>query len=180
MELVSDQKKPFCKTKFTIMETQNQECCPEFNPGKWDKKTFNWEKKLFLKESMGTFFHIPFPPSIGKKVTKMHNLAQNAGAAIPDTSEALILFRDPSAFKSEIYYAVTKEVEGAENSAISGTFVAGVFDGPFNSVPEHIKEMNNYLGESGRKAKDYYIHYAYCPKCAKEKGHNYMILFALV
>ncbi len=162
------------------METQNQECCPEFKVEKWDKKIFNWENKLFLKETSSTFFHIPFPPSIGRKVMKMHGLAQKSGATIPDRSEALILFRDPSAFKSEIYYSVTKAVEGAINSMISGSFVAGVFDGPYNSIPGYIKEMEKYLKENDKIAKDYYVHYAYCPKCAKESGHNYMILFALV
>lgn len=167
-------------TQLHKMTTQNQECCPDFEVEKWDKKTFNWEHKLFLKESMTTFFHIPFPPMIGKKVMKMHFLAQKADAVIPDKSEALILFRDPSAFKSEIYYAVAKEVEGAHNTTISGSFVAGVFDGPYNSIPEYIKEMESYLKGIGQTAKDYYVHYAYCPKCAKESGHNYMILFAKV
>ena len=55
-----------------------------------------------------------------------------------------------------------------------------VFDGPYNAIPRFIKEMDEYLKESGKAAKDYYVHYAYCPKCAKEQGHNYMVLFALV
>jgi len=162
------------------MKTQDQECCPEFSVEKWDKKSVKWENKLFLIESMPTLFHIPFPQMIGKKVMKMHTLAQNAEATIPEKSEALILFRDPSAFRSEIYYAVTKEVVGANNTTISGSFVAGVFDGPYNSIPKYIKEMGDYLKEKGQEARDYYVHYAYCPKCAKERGHNYMILFALV
>ncbi|MBE0676813.1 MAG: hypothetical protein IH591_19315 [Bacteroidales bacterium] len=162
------------------MKTQNQECCPDFEVEKWHKKTFNWENKLFLKESMDTFFHIPFPPLIGKKVMKMHSLAQKSEANIHDKSEALILFRDPSAFKSEVYYSVAKEVEGANNTTISGLFVAGVFDGPYNNIPKYIKEMERYLEGREQTAKDYYVHYAYCPKCAKANGHNYMILFALV
>jgi len=162
------------------MKAQNEECCPEFEPGKWDKKTFEWKNKLFIRETMRTFFHIPFPPSIGKKVTKMHELAQKAGATIPDLTDALILFRDPSAFRSEIYYAVTKEVDGANNTTVTGSFVTSVYDGPFNKVPVFIKEMGKFLEERGQTAKDYYVHYAYCPKCAKKYNHNYMIIFALV
>jgi len=162
------------------MENQLKECCPEFNPEKWDKKTLQWENKLFIMETISTFFHIPFPPSIGKKVTKMHFLAEKSGATIPDKTEALILFRDPTAFKSEIYYSVTREIDGANNTSISGKFVTGVFDGPYNSVPRFLKEMEKILKEQGKVAIDYYVHYAYCPKCAKESGHNYMILFALV
>jgi len=38
------------------MEEQNQECCPKFEVQKWDKKTFIWENKRFIKETMSTFF----------------------------------------------------------------------------------------------------------------------------
>jgi len=162
------------------MDTQDRECCPRFETDKWDRKTFNWDGKLFIKETMPTLFHMPFPSQIGKKVGRMHVLAEKAGAVTADLSDMLVLFRDPSAFKSEIYYSVTREVEGANNTSITGTFVAGVFDGPYNHVPKFIKEMEGYLGEKGHKAKDYYIHYAYCPDCAKKYKHNYMILFAQV
>jgi NMD protein affecting ribosome stability and mRNA decay len=37
--------------------------------------------------------------------------------------------------------------------------------------------MDAYLNSHKHKAKKYYVHHAYCPKCAKEKGHNYMVLF---
>ncbi len=156
----------------------DKECCPEFKPEKWDKKTLKWENKLFIKESIPTLFHIPFPPMIGKKIARMWDLAKKSQANISDKTDALILFRDPSAFKSEIYYSVTKEVEGANNATISGTFVARVFDGPYNAIPKNIKEMEAYLAKENKTPKDYYVHYAYCPKCAKERGHNYMILFA--
>lgn len=162
------------------MENQRDTCCPVFDPAKWDKKSFHWENKLFLQETLNTFFHIPFPPSIGKKIRRMDSLAERSEAKIPDPTDALVLFRDPTAFKSEISYAVTKEIPGANNATISGEFIAGVFDGPFNHVPKFIKEMDTRLKEGGQKAKDYYVHYAYCPKCAKEQGHNYMVLFALV
>lgn len=162
------------------MKTQDQPCCPEFDVAKWDRKTLVWENKLFIMESIPALFHIPFPPMIGKKTMKMHKMAEKASVTIPDLSDALILFRDPTPFKSEIYYAVTQTVDDANNTAISGTFMARVFDGPYNAIPRFLKEMEAYLKENGKSAKDYYVHYAYCPKCAKKFGHNYMILFALV
>ena len=162
------------------MKNQNQECCPRFDVKKWDKRTFKWDRKLFIKESIPTFFHIPFPPMIGKKMMKMFELSEKSNANIQDKSDALVLFHDPSAFKSEIYYSVTTEVKGANNTTISGEYVAMVFDGPYNSIPRYIKEMEKYLKEKGQSADDYYVHYAYCPKCAKESGHNYLILFAQV
>lgn len=160
------------------METKDLECCPEFNVEKWDHKTVVWENKKFIREKIPTFFHIPFYPMIGKKMMKLHTAALKSEATIPDKLDALVLFRDPTPFRSELYYAVTDEVEGIENLTLSGIYAARVFDGPYNSVPRHVKEMEKELHEKGKKAKDYYIHYAYCPKCAKKFGHNYMILFA--
>lgn len=158
----------------------NNQCCPEFKPEKWDKKTWRWDNKKFIKDSLPTFFHMPFPPMIGKKITRMWTAVETAGAAAPDKTDTLILFRDPSAFKSEIYISVEKEVPAENNVAISGDFVSMVFDGGYNAVPKFVKIIDRYLAETGKKAKDYYIYYAYCPKCAEKFGHNYMIIFAQV
>lgn len=155
-----------------------KECCPKFNPEKWDEKTFIWKNKPFIKESIPTLFHIPFPPMIGKKITKMMDLADKAKRVSAKKDEILVLFHDPSAFRSEIYISVLGEVKDANNVKISGTFVAKVFAGPYNAIPKFIKQMNEYLAKKGKKAKDYYVHYAYCPGCAKKYGNNYMILFA--
>lgn len=162
------------------MENQIDECCPEFDVSKWDKKREVWENRMFIKETMPTLFHMPFPPTIGKKITRMYKLVDKADAHLTDKSDTLILFRDPSAFRSEIYYSVSKQVTDAQNSEISGTFVSRVFDGKYNEIPKFIKEMDRYLNESGESAKDYYIHYAYFPLCAKRYGHNYVTLFAKV
>jgi len=97
-----------------------------------------------------------------------------------DKEETLLLFRDPSAFRSELYLSVTGPVPGANNVNISGTFISKVFFGPYNAIPTFIKEMEEYLTTQNKKATDYYIHYAYCPKCAEKHGRNYMILFAQV
>jgi len=164
------------------MENNNAsgECCPEFKPEKWDKKDFRWDNKKFIKDSMPAFFHMPFPPTIGKKITRMWTAVESSGAAASDKMDTLILFRDPSAFKSEIYISVEKEVPAEANVTVSGDFIVRVFDGDYNAVPKFLKTVDQYLAQTGKKAKDYYIHYAYCPKCAKKFGHNYMIIFAQV
>ncbi|WP_421799259.1 hydrolase [Haliscomenobacter sp.] len=162
------------------MTTQSEICCPKFEVTKWDNKTFKWDHKTFIKATVPTFLHIPLPGTIGRRMKKLGDLADKANANIPERSDALVLFHDPSAFQSEIFYSVSKDVEGAENTSLSGTFVAGVFDGPYGSEPQHIKTMEKRLAEEGKKAKDYYIHYAYCPQCAKKYGKNYMVLFAQV
>lgn len=157
------------------------ECCPKFHPEKWNDKIFSWDDKLFIKESIPTLFHIPFPPMIGKKITKMMALATDANKIDSNKEEVLVLFQDPGAFKSNIYISVTGDVPGADNVRIPGTFAAKVYDGAFNAVPKFIKEMNACLEKEGKKIPgddEYYIHYAYCPKCGEKYGNNYMILFA--
>ena len=160
------------------MENTKQ-CCPEFHPEKWDGKMFNWYDKPFIKESMRTFFHMPFPFILTKKITKLCQLGDACNASV-NPEEVLLLFRDPSAFKSEIYLSVNESVNGANNVKMTGNFVAKVFSGPYRDVPKFIKSMDEYLNQEGKKAQDYYIHYAYCPKCAKKYGDNYMIIFAKI
>ena len=163
-----------------VTQSANGECCPEFHPEKWNEKTFNWDHKRFIKTSIPTLFHIPFPPMIGKRITKMMKLAEDAEKLDENKADTLVLFADPSPFRSEIFLSVTDEVPDAENAALTGTFMSQVFDGDFNAVPKFIHEMDASLDKQGKKAKNYYVHYAYCPKCAKKAGHNYMVLFAEV
>jgi len=162
------------------MEQTIKECCPTFHPEKWDNKTHHWENKKFIKASIPTLFHIPLPPMIGEKVTKMVKMAEDSNKLSDDKEEILLLFYDPSAFKSDLYLSVNDIVSGAVNTTLSGTYMSKVFDGAFNAVPKFIKQMDTYLGKQDKKAHNYYIHYAYCPKFAKEAGHNYMVLFAEV
>lgn len=163
-----------------MINNPNNECCPEFKPEKWDHKTLHWQSKKFVKDTIPTFFHIPCPPMIGKKIRRMWKATESAGAAMPNKEDMLVLFRDPSAFKSEIYMSVEKDVPSEQNVVISGDFMSRVFEGAYNAIPAFMKEMDAYLAKTGKKAKDYYVHYAYCPGCAKKFGHNYMVLFARV
>ncbi|MBT8297377.1 MAG: hypothetical protein KJO52_03510 [Maribacter sp.] len=162
------------------MEQTIKECCPIFHPEKWNQKTFNWEHKKFIKASVPTFFHIPFRPMLGKKITNMMKIATDSRKLSDDMEDVLLLFTDPTAFKSELFLSVTDTVPNAENTTLSGTYLTKVFDGAYNAIPKFIKQMDAYLAKQDKKANQYYVHYAYCPKCAKENGHNYMVLFAKV
>jgi hypothetical protein len=154
-------------------------CCPEFDSTRWNNKKHMWSNKLFLKDSVPELFHIPLPSMYGKVITRMWDKAHNAGAA-PDIKDFLLLTHDPSPFKGELFLAITKEIPGEENVRISGTFMSKVFDGPYNHVPKYVKEMDGYLASLKMKAKKYYFYYAYCPKCAKKYGHNYIVTVAEV
>jgi hypothetical protein len=159
-------------------------CCPFFYPEKWDEKKIRWNGKHFVMDSIPALFHIPFPPMIGKSIRKMMRLIDDAGKAENKKEDTLVLFRDPSPFKSEIYISTEGNVPGAMNVKVSGTFAAKVFDGGYNEIPKFIKAMEPFLQKKYKIEKlsgaDYYVHYAYCPSCQKKYGHNYMILFAKI
>ena len=124
---------------FNTMD-ENTECCVKFDPKRWDEKEHNWENKKFIKDSMPTFFHIPFPPMIAKKLTKMWGMVVDNKANSADNRDSLFLFYDPHPFKSEMYLSVNKEVPGAINDTISGNFISKVYDGPYNAVPKFMKK----------------------------------------
>jgi effector-binding domain-containing protein len=161
------------------MSTQKEEheCCPVFDPKPWDYKTHEWVDKPFIKDYLPQFLHMPLPSMMGKVIGRMWNKAKDAGAT-PDTKDFLLLAYDPSPWKSELYMNVTKEVPGAENVKLTGTFVSKVFDGPYNHVPKYLNEFRRYLALTDKKAKKYYFYYTTCPKCAKKYGHNYIVAFA--
>jgi hypothetical protein len=112
-------------------------------------------------------------------ITKQWKLAEDADAA-PEIEDFLWLAYDPSPWKSEHYIAVTKEVPGADNVTLSGTFLTKVFDGPYHAVPKWIKVMDKFVADKGMKVKKYYFYFTTCPKCAKKYGHNYIVAFAQV
>lgn len=154
-------------------------CCPRFDTTLWDEKTHVWEEKLFIKETVPQLFHIPLPWTVSRTIERMWNRAQEAKAAL-DVKDFLILAYDPSPWRSELYMAVNHEVPGTENIKLSGTFLSKVFDGPYNSVPRWIKEMNKYITSKGMITDKYYFYFTTCPKCAKLYGHNYVVTFAQV
>jgi len=163
----------------THENTETGTCCPKFNPELWDEKTHNWKEKLFIKDTVRQIFHMPLPSSVGKTISQMWEKAQDAKAD-PDLKDFLLLAYDPSPWKSELYMTVTKEIPGAENVKLSGTYLSKVFDGPYNAVPKWIKEMEKYVSSKGKKTIKYFIYFTTCPKCAKIYGHNYAVAFAQV
>jgi hypothetical protein len=162
------------------MKQVNNECCPKFNLEKWNDKMFVWNKKKFIKTSVPTFFRIPFPPMIGKKMTRIMEIAENADKLTENKEDILMLFSNLNTFKSELYLSVTGDIPNSKNTTISGVLISKVFDGAYKDLPKYIKQMSADLRKQNKEAKKYYVHYAYCPKCTKKFGHNYMVLFAEV
>lgn len=160
-------------------DAEAKQCCPPFDPVPWEGKEVNWENKLFIKDAVAQFLHIPLPWSFGKTVVRMFKKIEDAGAQT-DTKDFLMLAYDPSPWRSELYMNVTKEVPGADNVRFSGTYLTRVFEGPYNAVPRWIAEMDKYAAGKGKKVNRYYFYYTTCPKCAKKYGKNYVVVFAQV
>lgn len=154
---------------------QSTGCCEPFDPEPWQEKEMVWHDKLFVKDHVTSFFHIPL--NMGSVITKNMELIEKAGAKAP---YQLMLTDEQSLFGADIYIDVTKEVPGAEMATLSGTFLTKVFEGPYRNVGAWAVEMKSYVEKQGKTIKKLYFAYTTCPKCAKVYGKNYVVLFAQI
>jgi hypothetical protein len=53
-------------------------CCEIFDPASWQEKEITWNDKLFVKDRVVNFFHIPL--NFGQKVIKNMDLIEKASA----------------------------------------------------------------------------------------------------
>lgn len=160
------------------MENQNIKptgCCDIFNPEPWQDKEIKWENKIFVKDRVTSFLHMPL--NMGAVITKNMTLIEKAGAK---TSHQLMLMDEKSMWGADIYIDVAKGVAGATMATLSGTFLTKVFEGPYQNAGKWAQEMKTYVESKGKTVKKLYFFYTTCPKCAKAYGKNYVVLFALV
>jgi len=162
------------KTYTSINETG---CCPKPNIEGWDGAEIVWEGKKFIKDSTINFLHIPL--NMKQVINRTWKKIKEAEAA-PSDEEWMMLSYEPSLWKSEHYFLVTKEVAGADNVTISGTFLTKVFEGPYKEAGKWVKEMDQYVKEQVKTVKKLYFFYTTCPKCAKHYGKNYTVAFAQI
>jgi len=150
-------------------------CCPRFNPAPWQGKTHTWKNKLFVKDSLRCFLHIP----LGMDKAMMHNmeLINAAGAKNP---ESIVIMDDRGLFATDLYIAVDRPVPGAQMASISGTFLSQTFEGPYQNAGKWAAEMASYVKSKGKTLKKLYFSYTTCPACAKAYGKNYVVLFAQI
>ena len=151
-------------------------CCPRFKVEGWDAQELHFKDKLFVKASNRSLFHIPL--DLGSVFPKTFAAIKQADAQIAD--QVIVLSRDPSAWRGEHLFAVTKEVHGQEMIRLSGDFVTKVFEGPYRNAPKWEKQMNEFVHSQGRQTKKTYFFYTTCPKCAKQYGKNYVVAVAEV
>ncbi|MBI4653354.1 hypothetical protein HY750_03825 [Candidatus Kuenenbacteria bacterium] len=148
-------------------------CCPKFNPEPWNEKEIVWQDKLFIKDQIKSFFHIPL--NIGKVITKnMKKIEAN------NAFDSIMLFDEKSLWGADVYFAVNKDIQELEMTKISGIFLTKVFEGPYNNMGKWINEMKKYVESKGKEIKKMYFFYTACPKCAKIYGKNYTVIFAKI
>jgi hypothetical protein len=151
-------------------------CCEKFNPEPWEDKEIIWHDKVFVKDHVTSFFHIPL--NMGKKIVKNLELIEKAGAKAP---YQLMLTDEKSLWGSDIYIDVSKEdIPGAQIAKLSGTYLTKVFEGPYQNAGKWALEMQEFVKSKNKNLKKLYFSYTTCPRCAKKYGKNYVVLFGQV
>lgn len=150
-------------------------CCEPFNPEPWQDKEITWKDKIFVKDHVTSFLHIPL--NMGRKVIKNMELIEKANAKAP---QQLMLTDEKSLWGADIYIDVSKDVSGAQMSVLSGTFLTKVFEGPYQNAGKWAEEMREYVKNKDKELKKLYFSYTTCPKCAKAYGKNYVVLLAQI
>jgi hypothetical protein len=154
---------------------ETTECCPKFEPGPWNDKQVTWEGKLFLKDRVRSFLHIPL--NFGA-VMKRGMATIRAAGAVPD--EMVVLSDENSLWGADVYIAIAKDIPGAQTSRLSGTFLTKVFEGPYQNMRKWIEEMKAFVKGKGKALQKLFFFYTTCPKCAKKWGKNYVVILGQV
>ncbi len=150
-------------------------CCPRFNPEPWDEKEVTLQDRLFIKDHVISFLHIPL--NFGKVMSRNMEKIEEADAL---TAEPLVLSDEKSLWGTDVYISVNKEVPGRETARIPGTFLTKVFEGGYANSGRWVREMKAYVESKGKELKGLYFFYTTCPKCAKVYGKNYTVILAKV
>ena len=156
-----------------LYEKSETKCCPRFDPKPWDERKVKLKNKLFLKDRVKCFLHIPL--NFGKVMVRNITKIKNADAL---TKTQLVLSDEKSSWRSEVYIAVSKEVPGAEMVRITGTFLTKVFEGSYKNIKKWVKEMKEYVKSQDEEIKKLYFFYTTCPRCAKHYRENNVVILA--
>lgn len=160
------------------METYDpkKDCCPKFDPAPWDGKTFTWQGKKFIKGRVACAFNIPL--TFGSAMKKLQAQVDKASATMLDY---LALSDHTSKWSMDLYVAVDKDVPGAHNVSVSGTFLCKVYEGKFQDTGKWCADFAEYAKQQGYATiQKWYMWYTTCPKCATKYGKNYVAIFGQV
>lgn len=150
-------------------------CCPEFDPEPWDNKLLEWHEKRFITAKVKTFMHIPI--GFGNVITALMKKVDEAHAIAEDN---MCLSDHTSMWNMNIYLAVDRYIDGAENISLSGSFYTKVYEGNFKDTGMWMEDFKNTLKEKRIISRQMYMWYTTCPKCAKKYGKNYVLAVAKI
>ncbi len=150
-------------------------CCPPFVPEPWSDKTIEWNQKRFIKDRVFTFFYMPI--NFADTMRRLDKIVKDAGATVP---ENVCLSDHTSKWKMDVYLAVDKEIPGAENVTLSGSFLSKVYEGPYKETGNWCKDFEAFVKARGQAVKKWFMWYTTCPKCAKKYGKNYVVILGEV
>ncbi len=146
-------------------------CCPRFDPACWQEATHDWENKRFIKAKVFTAFYVPL--NFGRVIRALDQRVRNAGATI---SDGLCLSDHTSKWNMDLYLAVDKEIPGADNVTMLGTFLTKVYEGPFKDTGQWCADFAAFAEARSFSVGKLYMWYTTCPKCAKKYGKNYVVI----
>lgn len=153
------------------MSVETTGCCPKFNPEGWDGRHLHFNDKLFVRATTRSLLHVPI--NMGTVFSRVQGHIEEADAQDPEGY--LVLSRELSSTEAEHLFAVTREVPGEEMTALSGEFITRVFEGPYRRAKGWMHEMETAAEAAGNTAKQVFMFYTTCPKCARAYGKNYVI-----
>ena len=156
-----------------LKTTEQNICCPEFDPTLWDGKITEWQNKKFVKTSVCTILYMPI--NFGGKMRKADKMIREANGQIIDW---FCLSDHTSKWNMDVYLAVDKEIPGLKNTTLSGTFVTKVYEGPFRDTGKWYADFQTWCDDKEFITGKNYMWYTTCPKCAKKYGKNYVVIVA--
>ena len=145
---------------------------------RWTNQQKNGSQYLKISSVNWIWMRGQNPIPMNRMMTRTMAAIRAAGADSPD--QFLVLTYEPSRWRGEHYFWVTREVPGLENARLTGDFVAKVFEGPFKDAGKWAAETERVVKAQGRGLKRLYFYYTTCPACAKRYGKNYAVAFAQV
>lgn len=147
-------------------------CCPPFDPAPWSSATVSWQNRLFVKDHVLCFMHVPL--NIASRIRKRQQLVSAHGAP----ARPIMLTEERSPWGADLYTEVTRAVPGAQMEALSGTFVTRVYEGPSRDAGKWAADIRRQLREKRLDAEKIYYWYTACPRCAQAQGKNQVVVLA--
>ena len=106
-------------------------------------------------------------------IKRMMQKIENAGGATPDW---MGLSDHTSRWNMDLYVAVGKEIPGAENTTLSGSFFGKVYEGPYKDTGKWCKDFEEFTRSRNLNITKWFMWYTTCPKCAKKYGKNHVAI----